>query len=89
MKNMGIIQGSKIQAQELIVGVDTVYVHTNIELVTHDEDGNLLDGIYQYEEIQYGKDEYIELMAKKSAEVEQELTSTQLALIDIYESLEV
>ncbi len=89
MKEIGVVQGSVMQAQELIVGTDTVYVHTNIQPVTKDAEGNLVDGLYQYEEVQYGKDEYIRLMAEKNAEMERELTSTQLALIDIYESLEV
>lgn len=84
MKNMGIVRGSEEQAKELIVGVDTVYVHANIK--------KLDDGDYQYEEVQYKKDEYIELIAKKneliaekSKTLEQQVTDTQLALTELYE----
>lgn len=89
MKNMGIVQGSAEQAQELIVGIDTVYVHTNIIPVTQDAEGNPIEGLFQFNEVQYDKDEYIKVMAEKNAAMETELTSTQLALVEIYESMGV
>lgn len=60
MKDMGIIQGSAAQAEPLIIGKDTVYVHTNIKPVEDKE------GVFEYYEIQYEKDEYIKLMAEQS-----------------------
>ena len=60
MKDMGIIQGSAAQAVPLIIGKDTVYVHTDITPVEGEE------GLFQYHEIQYEKDEYIKLMAEQS-----------------------
>lgn len=57
---MGIIQGSAAQAVPLIIGKDTVYVHTNITPVEGEE------GLFQYHEIQYEKDEYVKLMAEQS-----------------------
>ncbi|MGN0354397.1 MAG: hypothetical protein ACI4EI_04910 [Muricoprocola sp.] len=83
MIDVGIVSGSEEQAKELIVGVDTVYVHYDIELVEK-EDGSK---VYQYHEIQYGKDEYIQLMSEKNTALEAEITSTQLALCDVYEML--
>ena len=77
MKDMGIVTGSSAQAQELVVGKDTVYVHTDIV--------ELEDGLYQYHEIQYDKDEYIKLMSEKNKTLENQLTDTQLALCEIYE----
>ena len=59
MKDMGIVQGSPEMAVPLIVGKDTVYVHTDIQQVP-DAEGNM---VWQYHEIQYDKDEYIKLMA--------------------------
>lgn len=38
-----------------------------------------------FNEIQYDKDEYIELLANKNTELENGLTDTQLALCEIYE----
>ena len=52
------VRGSAAQAKPLVVGKDTVYVHTNIERIVDSE----MDE-YQYDEIQYEKDEYIEQMS--------------------------
>ena len=60
MKDMGIVRGSAAQAKPLIIGKDTVYVHTNIKPVEDEE------GLFEYHEIQYEKDEYIKLMAEQN-----------------------
>lgn len=60
MKDMGIVQGSAAMAKPLIIGKDTVYVHTDIQEIT-DNDGHVL---YQYREKQYDKDEFIQLLAE-------------------------
>lgn len=86
MKEFKNVQGSLQQAQPLIVNKDTVYVHTNIVQAT-DEDGNVVDGLYVYDEVQYTKDEYIQIMAEKNETLERDLTDTQLAIAEIYESL--
>ena len=86
MKEIKNVQGSTEQAQPLIVNKDTVYVHTNIVQAT-DEDGNIVDGLYVYDEVQYTKDEYIQIMAEKNETLERDLTDTQLAIAEIYESL--
>ena len=87
MIDKGIVHGSASQAQSLIVGVDTVYVHTNITKVETDAEGKAVEGLYQYNEVQYDKDEYIQIMSEKNAALEAEITSTQLALCDVYEML--
>ena len=86
MKEIKNVQGSLEQAQPLIIGKTTVYVHSNISQAT-DEDGNVIDDLYVYDEIQYTKDEYIKLMADKNETLERDLTDTQLAIAEIYESL--
>ena len=86
MKEIKNVQGSTEQAQPLIVNKDTVYVHTNIVQAT-DEDGNIVDGLYVYDEVQYTKDEYIQIMAEKNSQLEQEVIDTQLALCELYESV--
>lgn len=83
MIDVGIVQGSKEQAVDLVVGTDTVYVHSDIEPV-ETEDGS---EVYQYHEVQYTKDEYIHLLSEKNAVMEEELTATQIALCDVYELL--
>lgn len=87
MINVGIVQGSKDSAKEIIVGYDTVYVHSDIEDVSYTDDrGNLIE-MYKYNEVQYGKDEYIELLSKINKEMELELIDTQMALCEVYELL--
>ena len=86
MKEIKNVQGSSQQAQPLIVNKDTLYVHTNIVQAT-DEDGNVVDGLYVYDEVQYTKDEYIQMIAEKNETLERDLTDTQLAIAEIYESL--
>lgn len=77
MQNMGIVIGDEEQAKELIVGVDTVYVHKNIKKIE--------EGVYEYEEIQYNKNEYIEVIANSNKAIGKQLTETQLALTELYE----
>ena len=86
MKEFKNVQGSLQQAQPLIVNKDTVYVHTNIVQST-DEDGNVVDNLYVYDEVQYTKDEYIKLISDKNETLEKEVIETQLALCELYESL--
>lgn len=85
MKDMEIVIGNGEQAKELVIGKDKVYVHTDITPITEDNRGNAVENLFQFNEIQYDKDEYIELLANKNAELENGLTDTQLALCEIYE----
>ena len=58
MKDYGRVRGSKEQAKPLIIGKDTVYVHTDIVDVEDDQ--------CEYNEVQYNKDEFIKIMSEKS-----------------------
>ena len=93
MKNIGLVHGSAEQAKPLVIGKDTVYVHNNIRPATRKqrvEEGIKeveVEGLYAYEEIQYGKDEYLALMIAKNDQMAQELTETQLALCELYEAI--
>lgn len=73
MIEVGIVHGSKEQAKELLVGTDTVYVHSDIKPV-ETEDGS---EVYQYNEVQYTKDEYIHLLSEKNTSLETQMESTQ------------
>lgn len=59
------VYGSSEQAKPLIVDVDTVYVHKNIEKVEQDAQGNPVEDLYKYEETQYMLHEYIQIMAEQ------------------------
>ena len=77
MKDMGIVFGSAEQAVPLVIGKDTVYVHTNI----HTVDINNLDGStyqeYEYDEIQYDKDEYIAYLNNQLLQVQDYIVTQQ------------
>lgn len=85
MKIIGTVYGSGEQAKSLIIGKDTVYVHTDIAPVVRD--GETLNDVFTYTEVQYGKDEYIKRMAEQNEQLSVELTDTQLALCEMYETL--
>lgn len=86
MKDMGIVTGNGEQAKALVIGKNKVYVHTNITPIATDARGNEVTDLYQYHEIQYDKDEYIEIIAKQNEELNSGLTDTQLALCELYEA---
>jgi len=88
MKNYGIVHGGAEQAIPLVVGKDTVYVHTNITKLEPDPNDEFAPAdLYSYEEIQYDKDEYIGLISNKNDVLESQLTDTQIALADVFEQV--
>lgn len=88
MVDMGIVHGSEAAAQPLVVGKTTVYVHTNIEKVEGvDMEGNPIEGMYRYHEVQYDKDEYIKVQSERQGQLEEDINTTQLALMELYESM--
>lgn len=98
MKDLGIRQGSAAFAVPVVVMPDAVYVHTDITKVEPQEQdgtGMAMPGeVYQYHEVVYEPDEYIQLIGQENtalkgqlASVSEELTSTQLALTEVYELL--
>lgn len=71
MKIFKGVQGSQLSIPPPIeVNVDTVYVRTNIVAINTDE----FKG-WQYDEVQYSKDEYIALISTQA-------TDTHNALVD-------
>ncbi len=82
MQNIGIVIGDALAARPLVVGKNKVYVHTNIMPIENST-------MYSYNEVQYDKNEYIEMMAEENGKLKNELINTQLALCEIYESMEV
>ena len=72
MKDYGRIRGSKEQAKPLIIGKDTVYVHTDIVDVE--------DNQSEYNEVQYGKDEYIQLLSESNTMLRNDLSSAVIEL---------
>ena len=82
MKDMGIIYGSLTQAVPLIIGKDTVYVHTDIEQVFKDNEGKSVDNLFKFHEVQYDKDEYIKIIAETNKDLTAQMEVTQ-EVIDV------
>lgn len=59
------VQGSKESAKELIIGKDTVYIHSNIRKVKKTDDLKEVEDLYVYDEMQMSKDEYLEKLQKE------------------------
>lgn len=88
MRDMGIVHGSREAAVPLVIGYDTVYVHTDIQEYQETmPDGETMTG-YKYHEIQYTKDEYLKIQADKQSKLEENITNVQGAILELYESME-
>ena len=81
MQDNGIVRGSEQSAQPLIIGVTTVYVHTDIHTVeVENPDGNTHTE-WEYREVTYDKDEYIQMM-------HDEITENRAGIMETYEGSE-
>ncbi|GBR74159.1 hypothetical protein NO1_1384 [Candidatus Termititenax aidoneus] len=61
MQNNGVVRGEADQAKPVVIGKDTVYIHSNIrEYDKLDSEGNKIGIGYEYDEVQYDKDEYLQ-----------------------------
>lgn len=87
MKEYGTVRSTK-QPEPKVIDDHSVWIATNITPVSEtgtDEEPGFIG--YEYDLTQYTKDEYIQLIDEKNASLEAEITSTQLALCDVYEML--
>ena len=87
MRDMGIVYGSKEAAVPLVIGKDTVYVHTDIvaEEIEDEMMGKYTQ--YKYHEVQYTHYEYLKIQADAQSQLKENLTNTQLAILELYESI--
>lgn len=77
---------STVRPEEKVVDDYSVWVNTDIqEVQVTDEMGDRTE--FEFNQVQYSKEEYIKLIDTKNAALEQQLTDTQLALCDVYEML--
>ena len=84
MKDFGKTR-STVKPDAVVIDDNSVWVHTDIQEV-HESVGEdqSFDG-YEFNMIQYEKDEYILMMSEKNSELEKQVTDTQLALCEVYE----
>ena len=77
---------SSIKPKNIEILKNKVFVSSNITEVEKNFDDETYTE-YEYELIEYSKDEYIKLMAQKNIELENNVTETQLDLCEIYEGV--
>ncbi len=72
------VRGTMKEVPEIEVNVDTVYVRTNIERVEEEDFVG-----WEYDEEQYSKDEFIELISNKNKELIQENELNKQAIAEL------
>nr|WP_259545017.1 hypothetical protein [Heyndrickxia oleronia] len=77
------IQGTQsTKPKELEINVDTVYVRSNITRIeTEDFTG------WEYDEIQYDKNEYIEMISTENKQLKDAQADTNNNLLDLMETI--
>ena len=79
-------QRSTVQPAPVEITESKVFVATDIQAV-QDAAVDSQEGFsgYEFSLTEYGKDEYIQVLAAKTAAQEADLTAAQLALCEVYE----
>ena len=83
MKDMGIRQGSSTQAVQLTVGKDTVYVRNDITPILEDIEGNPVQDLFSYHEIQYD----IALLNEQLDKLVEADLNNKMAMTEIFEMI--
>ena len=83
MINHGLVRAGEAP-EAVLVDEHSVWVASDVQSVTvADESGEHTE--YEFNLVQYEKDEFIHGMIEQNETLEQQLTDTQLALCDVYE----
>ena len=83
MKDFGK-QRSTVSPEPMVVDEFSVWVHSDIVPVEENVGEETFTG-FEFNIVQYSKDEYIKMMAEKKSTIETQLNNTQLALVELYE----
>lgn len=75
------------QPETLVIDEYSVWLAENITPVKEESTGEESIGFigYEYDLTQYDKDEYIQRISEKNTSLGNEITSTQVALCEVYE----
>jgi hypothetical protein len=82
MKSNLKVRGSMETVQALEIGIDTVYVRSNITKIEEE----FFTG-WEYDEIQYSKDEYLQLTSSRVETLEKDKTDLQVAMAELMETV--
>lgn len=78
---------SAVKPESIVIDDFSVWQHTDIQEVSENigEENEFVG--YEFHMVQYDKNEFILKQASDNAALEDEITQTQLALTEIYESM--
>ena len=83
MVNIGTVRGTE-KPDKVIIDEYSVWINTNItEIQVTDENGSRTE--WEWNQVQYEKDEYIKMIDSKNAALEKQIDDTQIALCEVYE----
>lgn len=84
MKKLKDVIGSKEASKELIIGKDTVYIHTNIRpYVDKNDEKEEESELFIYDEVQMSLHEYLEIKEKELVMLSNTQSSTEDLLQEI------
>lgn len=86
MINYGKVR-STIKPESIVIDEFSVWQHTNIQPISENVGKENEFVGFEYEMIQYGKDEFILNRAAENEVLQQQITDTQLALCEVYEMM--
>lgn len=79
---------STIKPESVVIDDYSVWENTSIEAVSENVGTETEFNGFEYNMVQYDKNEYILKQAQANAELSDQLTETQLALCDVYEMIQ-
>ena len=77
---------STVEPEGKVIDEYSVWINTDIQEIEVEHDGDVHTE-YEFNQVQYSKDEYIKMIDEKNAKLEGQVTDTQMALCDVYEML--
>lgn len=78
---------STVKPEPIVIDEFSVWQYTNIQEVSENvgEENEFVG--YEFNMVQYDKDEYILMMSEKNAFLEEQMTQAQEAMCDLYEMI--
>lgn len=85
MINYGLVHSVE-KPKEIQIIAASVFVASNITPYEEIVENHIVNG-YEYNYIQYDKDEYIQAMANENKDLKEQVLTTQEAICELYEML--
>lgn len=79
---------STVKPQPVVIDEFSVWKHTDIQEVSENPGAENEFNGYEYNMVQYSKDEYIRMVAEENTTLGEQMTDLQMALCDVYEMME-